>query len=717
MQDTPDARLVADLLRRQLFELAEHHCRDLLARSDLDDDRRVDLTLQLVRVLTSRAVNSPAGQRAALWPQAADAVQALAAALPQHPRLVQVELELQWCRLKQGEWLRLEAELEPDPARILENAQDTLREAIRALQSLRDTVAPGGPRPAAGPNNRLSTVDRQKLQSQIEFALGEAFRQQALCFAEGSPDQIHLLTRALELHNSIARLSGDSEMSIASHLAEIECLRRLRRFDTAADRLQKLQSRALNEQDHLRMTIQHAGLLMDTGRMESAADLLLAAPRPHEADEELLARADLTLMETYVALWRDAVRRSDSAEAEQWRARALEGLGQLKQSRSAYWVRRAEWMLTPLGETASAAGDLPLLERAAERLYQQKEYAEAVDTYHRAASLARQLGDDPQAFRLELRSAAIRRQIGHHQEALQALQQLARSFPRHEGAPQAHLLAITSAALLARDTPDQLATYVELLQEHLAQWPDAPTASQVRDWYGNLQQAQGRLDAALDLWTQIDPTFSQFDRVVQSVCSSGLQQLEHTGATDGDRQRTARQIAGFLEQTFLEDSTVPDRWTDQQRWAAAAAARFRLWGSPDELRPVADYLTASLESVPTSAPSQATMRALLGLCRLRAQQWTEARQQFSQVDWKDVEQPLELVVRFSRPTQTPASPPSPEEAAIRVEVGRQLQDLAASWPIDQQQQLALYRALGTGRLRRPRRGAGPLSAPGRRPPS
>ena len=67
--DSMDARFVAGLNERQLFELAEFHCRDQLSRSTLPAGRRAESTRLLIRTLSLHAMNSPPEERMARWPE------------------------------------------------------------------------------------------------------------------------------------------------------------------------------------------------------------------------------------------------------------------------------------------------------------------------------------------------------------------------------------------------------------------------------------------------------------------------------------------------------------------------------------------------------------------------------------------------------------------------------------------------------------------------
>lgn len=684
-QDSMDARFVAGLNQRQLFELAEFHCRDQLSRSTLPADRRAESTRLLIRTLSLHAMNSPPDERMAKWQQAEEAFQAFAAALPQHPSLPEVELELLWNRLRQGEVLRLEADLTLDREPSMARARDCLRAAIRDLESLRDRLRPGDP---ASGNGQMA------LRPQIDFALASAYRRQALSYPENSPDQVHLLNRALGLFNSIARIPNNSAMAFDSRFAEIDCLRRLGNLDDAAQRLQDLQSRELKDEEKFRLVLEQTRLSFKTGQVEAGVRRLAAEPRPASADESLLADGDLALMEGYIELWRDAIRQADEATAQQWQSRAGQLLKEMEQTRSAYWVRRAGQLLAQSGDSAADIGNLHVLERTAEHLFAQQDLPQAAAAYLRAAALAKEMGDQAAAFQLGMRSAAIVRQQGDVREAVRAFRNLALSQADEESATEAHVWAIRTAADAARNAQDGLATYTELLQEHVSRWPQAKSADQVRLWWARLLLAEDQPRDALEQLLQIDPSFEHFDHVVQLGSTICLQQLDQATLSPADRIELTQRVADYLEDSFLA-RTAEDTWTAAQRSAALVASRLRLLAesSTDEtLSGVADYLAAALASAADGSAEQQNLRALLGVCLARLGKLMDAQQLVRQVDWTQVDRPLDILALFAQGSTSRERSIAKQQAEILVDASERLRDASSGWPVEQQQLLVRYRA-------------------------
>ncbi len=113
--------------------------------------------------------------------------------------------------------------------------------------------------------------------------------------------------------------------------------------------------------------------------------------------------------------------------------------------RTGYVKRKS--LLSQTTRGGSNLGDLPVLRRSGDRQFLEQQYDQAVTTYARAADLARRLGDEQSAFELDMRRGAVLRQIEDFPKATAAFRELALATTQPQSAAQAHLLAITSAAM------------------------------------------------------------------------------------------------------------------------------------------------------------------------------------------------------------------------------------------------------------------------------
>ena len=69
-----DSSLLEGLRQRRLFELAETHCQNRLARSDLSDVHRARLVIELIRTCAEHTLHAFPDQRRLIWQQADTAI-------------------------------------------------------------------------------------------------------------------------------------------------------------------------------------------------------------------------------------------------------------------------------------------------------------------------------------------------------------------------------------------------------------------------------------------------------------------------------------------------------------------------------------------------------------------------------------------------------------------------------------------------------------------
>ncbi len=129
-----DERFVDGLRERQLLSLAEKFCRDRLARPNLPESRRAELSIELSRCLTDDALQTSPAARDDLWRQALDVVDQFAKQFPNSGRLVQVRVQRGLVQLAWGEQLAQQAEAAGAGADRLSAARDHLRSAIDELR-------------------------------------------------------------------------------------------------------------------------------------------------------------------------------------------------------------------------------------------------------------------------------------------------------------------------------------------------------------------------------------------------------------------------------------------------------------------------------------------------------------------------------------------------------------------------------------------------------
>ncbi len=545
-----EARFATRLQQRQLVRLAEDYCRQQLRRADLADATRAELIEQLLRAVATQAMDERTLTDVRAWERAEAIPAEFAETLRDPLARIRITFQAQLVTLARGTWLASTAALDPDPPARRTEAAGLLRNVTRALEDLDQQLEHSLRQPPLSDEPATRRAG-ERLRHQVRYKLGDAFLQHALCYSRGTPDQIHLLTRALEQFAAIARLQPPSDLTLESRLREVECHRRLGNEAPAQQGLAQFDDEPLDEGFLRRRNVEAAELQIDQGHPELAIESLLAEEKQPRGDvaPDVQAALHFGLIRAYLARAEQTRRGDASDEATAWETLALEQLQILERSLSPYWVRRAEAMLAGHAKTPAASAGPEVLARTAANFYRRGQIPDAVVAFQRAADLAEESENAAAAVPYRLQAAALLHQSGQHAAALSAFQAVIRADPNGPRAAQASWLAIVNAAQLTREQSDFAPQYDQLLQNHLQQWPDDPTTNQVRLWTGRLRQQQADLPAAIAIWKAIPPDFAEWPIVQSSIRAAYVRQLTDPRTAPSSVERLAREGIDYFMQS------------------------------------------------------------------------------------------------------------------------------------------------------------------------
>jgi hypothetical protein len=288
------------------------------------------------------------------------------------------------------------------------------------------------------------------------------------------------------------------------------------------------------------------------------------------------------------------------------------------------------------GNSAVAGNGDALLVSAAS-LYHNGRTAEAVAAYDRAAATLDEAGRTDQAFDAAMTAAAIVRQAGEVAQAAVRYRNLAAGHVNHRRAPEAHRLAILCVADRMRigppsaEQPPQLAAaYQALLREHLAQWPEAATAGDVRWWLGGLLAARHEWPAARDVLQSIQPPHEHFAAAAGLVADCYRRELRNLDRHDSQRKATLISAATRYLQPIITgpDNRWPAEWSDLQLATAVSLARLHLLDADGPSDYAERLLTAAIGGAAASPDGQRCQQAarpLLVVALARSGNIAEAR--------------------------------------------------------------------------------------------
>lgn len=616
-----DERFLAGLRARRLFGLAELYCRQRLAEAELPDVRRAELVSELSRTLAAQAVESPPQARAPLWKAAAEAIDEFRTQHPGDPRLLQLDLQKALNELAAGELARQEADVSPAGGDAAGAARVSLRQAINQLQQLDEQLTAElqrRTRITRAEPGQWSVPELVSLQATTRYQLARAFRNQALTYPADSSDRLNALTQAAELLEPLAQLVPETDMAWLCRLDDIVCHRLLRDFAVVERKLAAVAKEEPPPAMRARFEAERIRSLLDRREVDKALVAAGSQPNPSNGPDFNFAQ-----LEAFVAGWRDAAARKQTAAAARWERAAGDQVRLVEQSFGPAWMRRAETLLAGAIAATPGSESLDTLVRAAESYYRGGKYSEAVAAYDRAIAQAKAAQDAERVFELAFTAAAIEHQAGHLREALDRYRSLALSAPAHAKASQAHLLAAYDAAQLTQQQPAEaraatLAEFQQLLEEHLRTWPEAPTAGQAAWWLGQLQEQARSWSAAVNAYKTVPPGHAQFAAAVEATArcyDAWLEELRLAGTPD---ERMAADAAHYFESLVIAPSgNIRQPWTPAARVAALAAARLWLEDARDGQVSAEEVLVAAL-SVSDNAPPEWLRQAQTLLVRAHA---------------------------------------------------------------------------------------------------
>ncbi len=356
-----DERFLDGLRQWRLFALAEKFCRDRLKRSDLEETRRVELTIELSRSLVEHALESPPAESDGLWRAALATTDDFVRQWPDNPRLVQVLVQRGLVLLARGQLVREEAEVMADRAARLDAARNDLRQAIdqlkRAAADISDRLRRTQLKAKSGPAD-FTPAELLSLQRNVNYQLARALRNQGESYPAESADRSAALVQAAELLGPLAQSEPSDPLAWPARLDEITCYRLLRDEPAATRRLDLLERQKPPPRVLLAARAQRVRLALSGRRLNEALAVLDGG---REEAGQSSPDLDLAFLETYLQAWQAAADAKRTEAAAQFQSQAAAAVQQIDRDYGGYWARRAESLLATRVAGANDTGDLAVL--------------------------------------------------------------------------------------------------------------------------------------------------------------------------------------------------------------------------------------------------------------------------------------------------------------------------------------------------------------------
>lgn len=551
-----DELFLRGLRHRGLYELAESHCRRILAAKGLDLRKKTVITVELALTLADRACLRPE-ERERLFKEAQKLLAGLEGELAdtglgllvrfEEARLYSVwalaEKEERYPHAKSSAEWQVVHELLKQAVDILDKLVPAVEEAIRkaGTRSLRSPEVSG----------ELSVYQLAELQKAALFEKGLCLLALGETFPDQSFDQVAYLAQAEQIFAQLATLPDDHPWAWPSRLAQVQALRLLRNFDEAEVRLSHWEKSDPPGHHLPALKAERLRLLVAKGQVDEASQLAFRV-----GTNELAQSAELALakIEVLLAAWRVNEKSTGKADVGRFSEEIRFVLSHLAAHHSKRDLRRAR-SLVARQMPELAKDDLAIAEQAAEHAFLAGQYGQALAAYDHTVELALKSGHTARAWELALVAANIAATGNRPLAACGRYRALALWQPEHPKAAEIHLLAISEAAKLlgklstgapsksvdrppSGETPDAgngfgplaplvnaefpeprspgevLALCLQLVDEHLENWQGAPSAETVRIVRVQLLKETGQLLQAAEALADISPNSPQFRKAV-----------------------------------------------------------------------------------------------------------------------------------------------------------------------------------------------------------
>lgn len=519
---SPEQQMAAGLRGRMLYDLADMYCDERLARKELSAIEQANLIVEKVQTQMARAIQTPAGERGDAWDRARTLAESFVAENPAHPRRLLVRVQAGLASLAEARLGLQELAVQAGGANGRTDALERLRaarsefEAI--LRELRDTL-PAAPA-KRDDSERLTSLQLQALQANLEFQIGTCHLLRGELYDSSQlADRLDALSSAEKSFERVLNVTdADGELWSRVQLERVEVARLLGEPGEARQRLSSLD-------------LQKLPASLRPGYWEQQLEL---ANTPREIGAQLEQVGKLTERSPQLELagLRAALRAAaaaDEKERNRWLNSAAEWTRQIETRYGGYWGRLAE--LTLVGATGSeavspvspvvpemppansSAGAIEILIRTGDNAAREERGDDALRAWRKAIATSQEGSQSEAVWRMVLQAhLKVARILEERQAFREAADELLRGVglqPQHELAPWLQLQAAWCVAQTAATSPEALAEYRRLLEQHLQQYPQAATLNPALLWLARLEGNAGNYRRAADLYLRIDSASEQ----------------------------------------------------------------------------------------------------------------------------------------------------------------------------------------------------------------
>jgi hypothetical protein len=237
-------------------------------------------------------------------------------------------------------------------------------------------------------------------------------------------------------------------------------------------------------------------------------------------------------------------------------------------------------------------------------------------------------------------------------------------------------------------------SYVALLAEQIATWPETESAAQARLWLGKWHSGRKEWAPAIEAFSGITRESIHFPAAVAAIAPCWQGHLGSLAAAGKKTDEEAGRAATWYEAAILgAEKKLPEKWTLADRTAALEMAKILLDYRPDKYREAESILQTALENAgdaPAPWKSEVQSQLVLAIAG-QAGRRDEAGKMLRQIGEASPEQLLDLLAGLSAVVSRSRKDVQPQIASI------QLQAADLLWP--QRNKLSKTSALSLTRIR------------------
>ena len=504
--DESHTRYFEQLRRRGLYSLAEGYAISRLAQPNLPLSQRTDLAIEFSRTLAEHAGYVSDEQQAELWKRARGAVDDERARNPANPRDVLLAVQSAMVPAAEGDWRKVECELQPFDEPLATHTRQVCSTAIDLLRVLdgqlsgpaRDVL---NPKPAA--EGSPSSHELRTQLHRVRFQLAVSLRVRSELWPANSKERRTDLLDAEQAYRKLV-VGADEPLPFQARLGLAVCSRLKGDLERSQEMLTVLEKMEPRPADELldEVVAERARLLLERRQGVEALALIV---QTRSKRKRLTGELWLLQVRALASMRDTAMRGKNQPLADQLQEQAEVTLQRCDEQVGGFWSRRCHtaWESIRTAEKYGPALDAAMQQARADFLAGRIEAA--LKGYADAERSATTSGQTDLAVDLGYTRASILLREKQFEPAAADFLRLAREFPKHSRAPAAHLNGAYCLGRLhdEQKTAPRLAAYIEALDRHVELFASDPTADDARYFKAQLEEHRFQAAAALPLYLQV----------------------------------------------------------------------------------------------------------------------------------------------------------------------------------------------------------------------